>query len=108
MSDIAPPCLPCRARIGHLSSTRVVARQRRETVSTHEPPIAPPVRSADAGSIRMTRAKAAAHETVRTLSATVGNALFAYAMTGSAMASLVIIAASHLEALMRCVVQGRG
>jgi hypothetical protein len=43
-----------------------------------------------------------------TLSGTASDALVAYAMTGSAIASLVIIAAPHLEMLLRCAVHGRG
>jgi hypothetical protein len=59
------------------------------------------VRSPGAGSIRVTRTKAVVLETVQTLSATARDVLFAYAMTGSAIASLVIIAAPHLEMLLR-------
>jgi hypothetical protein len=77
-------------------------------MSTHQHPIAMPVRSAGAGSSRVTRAKAAALETVQTLSGTARDALFAYAMTGSAVACLAIIAAPHLEMLLRCVFHGRG
>ncbi len=77
-------------------------------MSTHEHPIAMPVRSAGAGSSRMTRAKAASLEAVQTLSGAARDALFAYAMTGSAVASLAIITAPHLEMLLRCVSEGRG
>jgi hypothetical protein len=75
-------------------------------MSTH--PIAMPVRNAGAGSIRITRAKAIALETVQTVGGAARDALFAYAMTGSAVASLAIIAAPHLEMLLRCVFHGRG
>jgi hypothetical protein len=77
-------------------------------MTTHEHAIAMPVRSAGAGSIPMSRAKAVALETVQTLSGTARNALFAYAMTGSAVASLAVIAAPHLEMLLRCIFHGRG
>ena len=77
-------------------------------MSTHEHPIAMPVRSAGAGSSRMTRAKAVALETAQTLRGTARDALFAYAMTGSEVASLGIIAAPHLDMLLRCVFHGRG
>jgi hypothetical protein len=77
-------------------------------MSTHEHPIATPVRSAGAGSSCMTRAKAVALETVQTLSATARDVLFAYAVTGSAVASLAMITAPHLEMLLRCVFHGRG
>jgi hypothetical protein len=53
------------------------------------------------------RAKAVASEAVQTLSATARDALFAYAMTGSAVASLAIIVAP-LEMLLRCAAGGRG
>jgi hypothetical protein len=56
----------------------------------------------------MTRAKAIALQALQTLSGTVRAALFAYAMTGSAVASLAIIAAPHLEMLLRCAFHGRG
>jgi hypothetical protein len=108
MSDIAPPYLPCRARIGHLFTHPSGCRQRREAMSTYEHTIAMPVRSAGAGSTRMTRAKAVALETAQTLSRTAGDALFADAMTGSTVASLAIIAAPHLEMLLRCMFHGRG
>ena len=77
-------------------------------MSTHEHPIAMPVRNAGAGASRITRAKAVALETVQTPSGTARDALFAYAMTGSAVASLAFIAAPHLEMLLRCVFHGRG
>ena len=77
-------------------------------MSTHEHLIAMPVRSAGAGSSPMTRAKAVALETVRTLCGTAGDVLFAYAMTGSAVASLAIIAGPHLDMLLRCMFHGRG
>ena len=77
-------------------------------MSTYEHPIVMPVRSADAGSSWMTRAKAVALQAIQTLSGTARDVLFAYAMTGSAVASLAIIAAPHLEMLLRCVFHGRG
>jgi hypothetical protein len=77
-------------------------------MSSHEHPIVMPVRNAGAGSSLRTRAKAVALETVQTLSGTARDALFAYAMTGSAVASLAVIAAPHLEMLLRCVFHGRG
>ena len=77
-------------------------------MSTHEHPIVMPVRGAGAGSSRMTRAKATSLEAVQTLSGAARDALFAYAMTGSAVAGLAIITAPHLEMLLRCVFQGRG
>jgi hypothetical protein len=79
-----------------------------KAMSIYEHPITMPVRRAGAGSSRMTRAKAATLETIQTLSGTARDALFAYAMTGSAVASLAIMAAPHLEMLLRCDFHGRG
>jgi hypothetical protein len=56
----------------------------------------------------MTRAKAVIFQTIEKMSGTARDALFAYAMTGSAVASLAIIAAPHLEMLLRCAFHGRG
>jgi hypothetical protein len=75
---------------------------------TREQLVAMSVRSARARLSRMTRAKAIALQAKQTLSRTVRDALFAYAMTGSAVASLAIIAAPHLEMLLRCAFHGRG
>ena len=75
-------------------------------MSNHKHPML--VRSAAAGSIRVTRTKALALETIQILSGTARDVLFAYAMTGSAVVSLAMIAAPHLEMLLRCVFHGRG
>lgn len=75
-------------------------------MSTHEHLVATAV--GKAGTSRMGVAKAVAFEAVQTLSGTARDALFAYAMTGSAVASLAIIATPHLELLLRCVFDGRG
>jgi hypothetical protein len=77
-------------------------------MSTYQDLTAMPVRSAGTVSRGTVRAKAIALETVQTLSGTLRDALFAYAMTGSAVASLAIIAAPHFEVLLRCVSHGRG
>jgi hypothetical protein len=106
MSDIAPAYLPCCARIGHLSTHP--NRSERQAMSTYQDLTAMTIRSAGAASRGTVRAKAIALETVQTLSGTVRDALFAYAMTGSAVASLAIIAAPHFEVLLRCVFHGRG
>jgi hypothetical protein len=74
----------------------------------HEGQIAMPVRIAAANSGGMARAKAIALEAAQTLSGTARDALLAYAMTGSAMSSIVIIAAPHFEVLLRCIFNGRG
>jgi hypothetical protein len=77
-------------------------------MSIHQHPIMMSVPNAGAGTSRTGRAKAVAFETVRTLSATAREVLLAYATTGSAVASLAIIAAPHLEMLLRCIFHGRG
>ncbi|QQN62248.1 hypothetical protein JIR23_21950 [Bradyrhizobium diazoefficiens] len=77
-------------------------------MSIHERPIAMPARNVGPAGSRVNQAKAAVFETVQTLTETTREALFAYAMTGSAVASLAIIAAPHLEVLLRCVFHGRG
>ncbi|QIG91454.1 hypothetical protein [Bradyrhizobium sp. 6(2017)] len=58
--------------------------------------------------IRSIRAKAVASETVQIISATARDALFAYATTGSALASVAIVVAPHLDILLRCAAHGRG
>ena len=45
---------------------------------------------------------------VRTLNLTVADALYAYAATGSAFATLLVLAAPHLELLVRCIFHGKG
>lgn len=70
--------------------------------------IAVPVRNAATAARRVNQARALVFETVQTLTETTREALFAYAMTGSAVASLAIIAAPYLEVLLRCVFHGRG
>jgi hypothetical protein len=77
-------------------------------MSTYQSPISMPARSARTDSGSMARAKAIVVEAVRTLSGTGRDALFAYAMTGSAAASVAIIAAPHFDVLLRGIVHGRG
>jgi hypothetical protein len=54
------------------------------------------------------RVKALAACAVRTLNLTVADALHAYALTGSALATLMVLAAPHLEAFLRCIFHGKG
>lgn len=54
------------------------------------------------------RVKAVAFAASQTLGKVARDALLAYAMTGSAIASLAIIAAPHLEMLLHCILDGRG
>jgi hypothetical protein len=46
--------------------------------------------------------------TLRMINLTVADALYAYAVTGSAFATLFIVAAPHLEVFMRCLFHGKG
>ena len=77
-------------------------------MSTNEHLIAMPIRKAGTAASRMNWAKAVVFEAVQPLSGTIRVALLAYAMTGSAVASLAVIAAPHLETLLRCMFHGRG
>ncbi|SIO48612.1 hypothetical protein SAMN05443247_06219 [Bradyrhizobium erythrophlei] len=45
---------------------------------------------------------------VRTLNLTVADVLYTYAVTGSAFATLMMLAAPHLEVFLRCIFQGKG
>ena len=77
-------------------------------MSSHEYMIAPPVWSAGAGASPLVRARAVALMMIQTLNGTARDAVFAYAMTGSAVASFAIIATPHLDTLLRCMFHGRG
>src|SRR5260370_39795435 len=44
----------------------------------------------------------------RTLNITLGDALYAYAVTGSAFANLMVLVAPHLEIFPRCLFHGKG
>lgn len=77
-------------------------------MTTHEHPIAMLVWSTGASSIRLTRARTVALETIQSLSRTAGDVLFAYSMTGSAISTIAVIAAPHLQALLGCLFHGRG
>jgi hypothetical protein len=77
-------------------------------MSTQDYPIAMPIRSCAAGSSRLTRARALALEAAQSFSEMARAALFAYAMTGSAVARLAIIAVPHLDVLLRCIFHDRG
>jgi hypothetical protein len=45
---------------------------------------------------------------VRMLNLTVADALYSYAVTGSAFATVMVLAAPHLEVFMRCLFHGKG
>jgi hypothetical protein len=42
------------------------------------------------------------------LNLTIADALHAYAVTGSAFATMVVLAAPHVEVFMRCIFHGKG
>jgi hypothetical protein len=54
------------------------------------------------------RTKAVAAGAVRTLKLTLADAVYAYAVTGSAFATLTILVAPHLEMFLRCLFHGKG
>ena len=45
---------------------------------------------------------------VRMFNLTVADALYAYAVTGSAFATVMVLAAPHLEVFVRCIFHERG
>jgi hypothetical protein len=45
---------------------------------------------------------------VRMVNPTVADALYAYAVTGSAFATVMMLAAPHLEMITRCLFHGKG
>jgi hypothetical protein len=54
------------------------------------------------------RAKSAVAGAVRTLNLAVADALYAYAVTGSAFATLLMLTMPHLELFARCILHGKG
>ena len=54
------------------------------------------------------RTKSVVAGAIRTLNLTVADALYAYAATGSAFATLLVLAALHLELLVPCIFHGKG
>jgi hypothetical protein len=54
------------------------------------------------------RAKTLAAGAARTLNLTLAEALHAYAVTGSAFATLLLLVAPHLEIFLRCLFHGKG
>lgn len=77
-------------------------------MKSHQGQIEHPVRTATASSGGMARVKIVTLEAAQTLSETAREVLLAYAMTGSAVASIVIVAAPHFDLLLRCIFDGRG
>jgi hypothetical protein len=53
------------------------------------------------------RTKSVVAGAVRTLNQTVADALYAYSVTGSAFATVMVLAAPHLEVLLRCIFHGK-
>jgi len=54
------------------------------------------------------RTKSVVAGAVRMLNLTIADALYAYAVTGSAFATVMVLAAPHLEVLVRCIFHGKG
>ena len=63
---------------------------------------------AASSALRITGRTKAAVGAVRTLKLTVAGALYAYGVTGSAFATLSVLAAPHLEVFVRCFFHGKG
>jgi hypothetical protein len=64
---------------------------------------------APSSALRITgRNEAALAGAVRAIKLTVADALYAYAVTGSAFATVMALAAPHLEVFMRCFFHGKG
>jgi hypothetical protein len=69
---------------------------------------ADPARAVSPGWRSRRRIRTLAAGAVRTLNLTVADALHAYALTGSAFATLLVLAAPHLEVFLRCIFHGKG
>jgi hypothetical protein len=54
------------------------------------------------------RTRALAAHAVQALSAATADALYAYAVTGSAFATLMALAAPHLDVFLRCLFHAKG
>jgi hypothetical protein len=54
------------------------------------------------------RRRARAARSVQTLSVATADTLYAYALTGSAFSTLMLLAAPHLEVFVRCIFHGKG
>jgi hypothetical protein len=54
------------------------------------------------------RTGALAARAVQALSAATADALHAYAVTGSAFATVMVLSAPHLEVFVRCIFHGKG
>ena len=54
------------------------------------------------------RTKTVVAGAVRMLNLTIAEALYAYAVTGSAFATVMVLAAQHLEVFVRCIFHGKG
>jgi hypothetical protein len=54
------------------------------------------------------RTRAVAARAVQALSAATADALYAYDVTGSAFATLMALAAPHVDVFLRCLFHGKG
>ncbi len=77
-------------------------------MTTYQRSIVTSVRSVRPDARRSWQPKAVALEAAQALSAAVKEALLVYAITGSAVASVALIVAPHLEVLLRYLASGRG
>jgi hypothetical protein len=74
----------------------------------HEPIYADRAEAVPAAFRNRRSAKAAMAAAVRKLNLTVADALYAYAVTGSAFGTLMMLAAPHLEMFLRCAFHDKG
>src|SRR5271169_7019044 len=109
MSDIAPSYLPWSRIIGHLFSRpeRVLGSGRRQPMTPYRNSYADHHEALSSASPSKRRAKSVVTGAVRTLNLIVDDTLYAYAMTGSAFATLLVLAAPHLEVFVRCIFHGK-
>jgi hypothetical protein len=110
MSAIAKSSLPRCGKIGHLFSRtrRVPGSGRRQPKTPYRQSYANRHEVLPPAFFSKRRAKGVVAGAVRTLNLTVADALYAYAVTGSAFATLLALAAPHLEVFVRCIFHGKG
>jgi hypothetical protein len=109
MSHIALPCLPSQQKIGDLfSRAGHEPSAGRRPMTTCRRSCANRILAALSGSRVKGHSEAVVTGTVRALKLTVADALCAYALTGSAFATLLVLAAPHLEVFTRCFFHGKG
>jgi hypothetical protein len=110
MGNIAGSCLPRPEKIGHVFSRpkRMLGSGRRRPMTDHRQSYADHYEALSSAFRSRRRTKSVVAGAVRTLNLTVADALYAYAVTGSAFSTLMVLAAPHLEVFVRCIFHGKG